>query len=60
MSKKSAEPKKGKKIKHARIELSEEDYAALEEVAREIGLGISPYIRMVVLKSIKAAKDENN
>jgi hypothetical protein len=55
MGKKTA-ARPSKRIRHARIELSEEDYAALEQVAHRIGLGIAAYIRMVVLKSVRDAQ----
>jgi hypothetical protein len=56
MAKKATE-RKPKTIRHARIELPEEDYLELEQVAHRIGLGISAYIRMVVLKSVREANE---
>jgi hypothetical protein len=50
MAKKSPAAPKPKEIKHARIELSPEDYAMVQEVANSIGLGVSAYIRMAVLQ----------
>jgi hypothetical protein len=50
MAKKSAGKVKAKEIRHARIELSPEDYAMVETVARSNGLGVAAYIRMSVLQ----------
>jgi hypothetical protein len=43
-----------KQIKHARIELSPADYAAVQEEARSIGLGVSAWIRMAVLQRLRS------
>jgi hypothetical protein len=40
-------------IRHARLELPDEDYERLKRVAKSIGLGVASYIRMAVLKQIR-------
>jgi predicted DNA-binding protein len=57
MAKKTAGERKvqttGKDIRHARLELPDEDYERLKRVAKSIGLGVAAYIRMAVLKQIR-------
>jgi hypothetical protein len=45
-------------IRHARIELSDEDYERLRKVSRINGLSISAYIRQAVLKQIRRDESE--
>jgi hypothetical protein len=59
MAKKRGAPPKPKEIKHARIELSPEDYEALAEHARSIGLGVSSWIRMAVLQRLRSDLAKN-
>ena len=40
------------RIRHARIELPDEDYMRLKRAARAIGLGVAGYIRMSVLERV--------
>jgi len=42
------------KIRHARLELSDEDYQRLKRVAKQDGLAVAAYIRQAVLQRIRA------
>jgi len=46
-----------KRIRHARLELSEDDYARLKRVAKANGLAIAAYIRQAVLQRVR--KDDS-
>ena len=59
MAKKSDGGKKvtaSETIKHARIELPEDDFERMRRVAKANGLSISAYIRQAVLRQVR--KDE--
>jgi hypothetical protein len=58
MAKKAGAKGKVKQVKHARIELSPEDYAVVEQVAHSIGLGVAAYVRMAVLQRARRDKAE--
>ena len=51
--------RKAEVMRHARIELYEEDYAELEGFARELGLSISAYIRFAVKERMRADRERN-
>ena len=40
------------RVRHARIELPDEDYQRLKRAARRIGLPVAGFIRMVVLERV--------
>jgi predicted DNA-binding protein len=60
MGRKKAEPKKmpatgtEREIRHARIELPDEDYQRLRAVARRYHISVAGYIRMAVIERIEA------
>jgi predicted DNA-binding protein len=63
MAKKKAGVKKmaavaTKEIRHARIELPDEDYERLKRVANANGLGVAAYIRQAVLRQVRRDEDE--
>jgi hypothetical protein len=45
-----------KDIRHAGLELPDEDYERLKRVARSLGLGVTAYIRQAVMRQLR--KDE--
>jgi len=47
-----------KEIRHARLELSDEDYERLKRVAKANGLAVASYIRQAVLKQVR--RDESD
>ena len=42
-----------KAIRHARLELSEDDYERLKRVAKANGLAVAAYIRQAVLRQVR-------
>jgi hypothetical protein len=50
--------KKATVIRHARIELPDDDYMAVQEVAKSNGLSIAAYIRMAVLQRVRRDRAE--
>ena len=46
-------------IRHARIELPDDDYAAVKEVARSNGLSVAAYIRMAILQRVRRDRAES-
>jgi predicted DNA-binding protein len=61
---KAAEAKKvraaEKEIRHARVELSNEDYGRLKRVAKANGLAVAAYIRQAVLKQVRRDETEGS
>jgi predicted DNA-binding protein len=59
---KATGPKKpkpaAKGIRHARLELDDEDYQRLKRVAKANGLAVAAYIRQAVLKQIRRDESE--
>ncbi len=53
-----ATPKKDV-IRHARVELPEDDYTAVKEVARSNGLSVAAYIRMAILQRVRRDRAES-
>ncbi len=47
-----------KQVKHARIELSADDYQRLKRVAKASGLAVAAYIRQAVLKQVRRDESE--
>lgn len=47
-----------KEIRHARVELPDEDYERLKRVSRANGLAIAAYIRQAVLRQIRRDETE--
>jgi hypothetical protein len=47
-----------KEVRHARIELPDEDYERLKRVANANGLGVAAYIRQAVLRQVRRDEDE--
>jgi hypothetical protein len=45
-------------IRHARIELPDEDYTAVKDVARANGLSVAAYIRMAILQRVRRDRAE--
>lgn len=62
MAKKKAVVKKmattTKEIRHARLELPDEDYERLKRVAKSIGLGVAAFIRQAVLRDVRRVEEE--
>ncbi len=62
MAKKAAGAKKvqatAKDVRHARLELSDEDYTRLKRVASANGLAVAAYIRQAVLKQVRRDESE--
>jgi hypothetical protein len=58
MAKKKTGPKnmpaieETKVVRHARIELSDDDYQRLKEAAKRLRISMSAYIRMTVMKQV--------
>jgi hypothetical protein len=48
-----------KRIRHARLELPDEDYERLRRVARANGLPVAAYIRQAVLKQVRRDEAES-
>ena len=46
-------------IRHARIELPDDDYTAVKEVARSNGLSVAAYIRMATLQRVRRDRAES-
>lgn len=46
-------PATAKGVRHARIELPDDDYERLKRVARANGLPVAAYIRQAVLKQVR-------
>ncbi len=49
-----------KRIRHARIELSEDDYERLKRVANANGLAVAAYIRQAVLQRVRKDDSEGD
>jgi predicted DNA-binding protein len=47
-----------KEIRHARMELPDEDYKRLKRVAKANGLAIAAYIRQAVLRQVRRDETE--
>jgi predicted DNA-binding protein len=45
-------------IRHARLELPDEDYERLKAVARSLGLGVAAYIRQALMRQIRKDEEE--
>jgi predicted DNA-binding protein len=63
MAKRKAEEKKvpataEKDIRHARLELPDEDYERLKRVAKSLGLGVAAYIRQAVMRQLRRDEEE--
>jgi predicted DNA-binding protein len=60
--KKPGEPKMPataeKVIRHARIELPDEEYERLRSVAKALGLGVAAYIRQAVMRQLRRDEEE--
>ena len=46
-------------IRHARIQLPDNDYAAVKEVARSNGLSVAAYIPMAILQPVRRDRAES-
>jgi len=53
-------PAAAKQVRHARIELSPEDYERMRRVAKASGLAMAAYIRQAVLKQIRRDESEGS
>jgi hypothetical protein len=51
-------PAVAKEMRHARIELPDDDYERLKRVANANGLGVAAYIRQAVLRQVRRDEDE--
>lgn len=51
-------PATAPEMRHARIELPDEDYERLKRVAKSIGLGVAAFIRQAVLRDVRRVEDE--
>ena len=62
MAKQTAGAKKvqatAKEIRHARLELADDDYERLKRVAKANGLAVAAYIRQAVLKQVRRDESE--
>jgi predicted DNA-binding protein len=47
-----------KEIRHARLELPDDDYERLKRVAKANGLPVAAYIRQAVLKQVRRDESE--
>lgn len=47
-----------REIRHARLELPDEDYERLKGVAKSLGLGVAAYIRQAVMRQIRRDEEE--
>ena len=47
-----------KEIRHARLELSDDDYERLKRVAKADGLAVAAYIRQAVLRQVRRDESE--
>jgi predicted DNA binding CopG/RHH family protein len=45
-------------IRHARVELPEDDYTAVKEVAKSNGLSVAAYIRRAILQRVRRDRAE--
>lgn len=55
---KKVQTTEAKDIRHARLELPDEDYERLKKVAKSLGLGVAAYIRQAVARQIRKDEDE--
>jgi predicted DNA-binding protein len=53
-------PATASEIRHARIELPDEDYERLKRVAKANGLGVAAYVRQAVLKQVRRDETEGS
>jgi hypothetical protein len=51
-------PATASEMRHARIELTDQDYERLKRVAKANGLGVAGYVRQAVLKQVRRDEDE--
>jgi predicted DNA-binding protein len=51
-------PAAAQEIRHARVELPDEDYQRLKRVAKANGLPVAAYIRQAVLRQIRRDETE--
>jgi hypothetical protein len=47
-----------KQIRHARLEVSDDDYERLKRVAKSNGLAVAAYIRQAVLEQVRRDESE--